>query len=339
MMKIGASMLGKSVACPDCGNRIEVPFESDPRAESLYLRMKHRSFGQTPPAPQSSAQSEPSIQQSSPKPKSRPSPPGQAQPPSSPEVSRAAIEQVDEWIEKLWADIPDSGAALEPRTPLPATDVDKKVKTSPATDSVLIRTLWNDPNALRLAAALLAIVFLVGVGSGFALRTLVVSGRSDGSPLPSPGKAIAVTGKLSFETPDEKPLPDADAVVIFLPIERIPIAPLNGSGLWLQDGTESAENEPSVIVQQIEELGGKCLRADAEGKFSFSVDAAGRYLGILISSHAVRSAETKWSAETDRNLRRFFREPAELFGNYRFRCEEYDLRKGETLSVQYNFSR
>jgi len=344
MMKIGASMLGKSVVCPDCGHRIEVPFASDSRAESLYLRMKHRPLRQEASTSPSSTQSEPSTQQSSPKPQIFSNLPDS--PPFSPktppgEVSQAVIEQVDEWIEKLWADVPDSGTAPEPhryQAPLPDTNAEHHAATAPAADSVLIRTLWNDPVALRLTTMLFAVVFLIGIGCGVVLRPLVLFERrtvANGAT----SENVAVNGKLSFETPDEKLMPDVDAVVIFLPVGKIPIAPLRGRSLRPQDGMEPVEKEPSDAVQQIEELGGKYVRADAEGKFSFSVDAAGRYLGVLISSHAVRPAEAKWNAETDRNLRRFFREPVELFGNYRFRCEEYDLRKGETLSVQYNFSR
>ena len=342
MMKIGASMLGKSVVCPDCRNRIEVPFQSDPRAETLYLRMKQHPPGQASPMPPSSAQSVLPTQQSSPKPQSRPSSPGPSPVPAPAEPSRAAIEQIDDWIEELWADIPDGGIVPESRrsrSPLRGEAADTATGPPPSGNSVSIRTLWGDPAARKLAVTLFAIVFVIGVGSGIVLRSLVVPGRSTGKDSAASANVVAVNGKLSFETPDDKLMSDADAVVIFLPIGNIPIVPFNGRGLRPQDGSEPVEDEPIEVVQQIEELGGRCIRADADGKFSFSVDAAGRYLGILISSHSIRPAETKWNAETDRNLRRFFREPAELVGNYRFLCEEYDLRKGETLSVQHNFSR
>ena len=340
-------MLGKSVVCPDCGNRIEVPFQSDPRAESLYLRMRHQSPSQpSSPIAQSSTQSATPTHQSSPKPQSHPNLPGSpATRPASPphiEASQTVIEQVDEWIEKLWADVPDSSAVPEPyRFPPLAQnmDVGKEAAPAPFVEPILIRALWNDPGALRLTAVLFAVVFLIGIGCGFVLRQIVVSERRATGNVAAPENVVFVNGKLFFETPDEKRMPDVDAAVIFLPLGKIPTSPFSGSGLRPRDGAEPAENEPSDIVLQIEELGGKYLRANAEGKFSFSVDVAGPYLCILISSHAIRPAGVSWNAETDRTLRRFFRDPIELLGNYRFRCEEYELRKGETLAVQYNFSR
>ena len=215
-------------------------------------------------------------------------------------------------------------------------DTDNASVSEQSADSVLIRALWRDPVALRLVVVLFAVVFLVGIGCGIVMRPLLFPGRG-GAGLPRSGNVVTVAGKLTFETPDERPLPDVDAVVIFLPTAGIPNVPLNGRGLRPQEGTESSE--PSDVIQQIEELGGKHIYTDAEGKFSLSVDVAGRYLGILISSHAIRPEEAKWNAETDRKLRRFFREPSELLGDYQFRCDEYELKKGETLSIQYNFSR
>ncbi len=354
MMKIGASMLGKSVVCPDCGNRIEVPFESDPRAETLYLRMKQRTSGTTSTPSESSTVSTPSIQQTSPKPQSRSDlPKPSSASPTSPtltDLSQIGSGQVDVWLESLWADIPDSGVVEDvQRYHDPSTRRTNKIseEETPPDRSNVDRTmpvLGSDSAWLPLAAAFLLVVFLVGVSCGFVLRPLIApdratAGNSGASGESGAGRNAAVNGKLSFETPEEKSMPDADAVVIFLPTARSPVVPLSGRGLRPQDGGETETADMLDSTQQIEELGGKCLRTDVDGKFSLTVDADGRYLGILISSHAIRPTDAKWNAETDRNLRRFFREPADLLGNYRFLCEEYELKKGETLSVQYNFSR
>ena len=342
MMKIGVSMIGKSVICPDCGNRTEVPFQSDSRAEALYLRMKQRGNRQEPSVSEYSAQVAQPAQQSPLEPQSRPGLTGLTSPPASVQplatLSQVEIDQVDAWIERLWTDIPDSdGIAETGRYHSPFRNDDNE-GTEPV-DSVLIRTLWHDSTALRLTVVLFVIVFLVGIGCGFAIRPLFFPGHSIAGYSGRSESVVAVSGKLTFETPDERLLPDADAVVIFLPIARIPNVPLNGRDLHPQGGTETTGIEPFDVIQQIEELGGKCLHTDAEGKFTFSVDTTGRYLGILISSHTIRPEETQWNAETDRKLRRFFREPSELVGDYQFRCDEYELNQGETLSIQHNFAR
>ena len=319
-------MLGKSVVCPDCGTRIEVPFQSDPRAETLYQRMKQSQSGQTVPHSEFSAHSEPPVQQSISKQKSRP---GLPDPTSTPSVK---IEQIDDWIEKLWTDIPDSDVVSDARryhAPLPNTG------SQPADETKSSPSVYGHPGFFRWVAAMFVAAFLIGIGCGIILRPFVASERSTVS---DSGQLAAVNGKLTFETPDERQMPDADAVVIFLPIANIPTIPFSGRGLRLQDGMETVA-EPSDVIQQITELGGKYVPVDIEGRFSFSVEKDGRYLGILISSHAIRPAEANWNLNTDKNLRRFFREPTELLGDYRFLCEEYELKRGETLSVQHNFSR
>ena len=338
MMKIGASMLGQSVVCPDCERRIEVPFESDPRAEAMYQRMKQRKTNPTAPKSEQSAPSEQLPQQSSPTPQTQPdlSKPIRTTALSIPELSPDEAEQIDEWIDRLWTDVPDASVLSETRhyrVPFQDENGARKVVPVPPIDSPLKRTLGGDP-VLRM---LLIVVFLLGIGSGFTLRSLVGFSRNVADN--SGSKGIAVQGKLTFETPDEKPMPDTDAVVIFLPIKSNVLFPINGRGLRPPDGAETSDEERFDAVQQIEELGGQYVRADTEGKFAFPLNASGRYLGILISSHAVRPPEVRWNAETEQSLRRFFREPSDLVGNYRFLCDEYELNAGETLSVQYNFSR
>ena len=335
MMKIGASMLGKSVVCPDCEMRIEVPFLSDPRAESLCRRMTQ--LGLPPTPSESSAQPAPLAQKSPPNPQSRSGVSSLS--PLSAELSRPEVERLDDWIERLWMDVPDSGVVSESRhDPVTLSNTNSEPVDEGKKVPLTIGRLGAAPAIPQPMAMFLAFVFLIGVVSGFLLRPLIVSDRNTVGA-ENTKQMATVIGKLTFETPDEKPMPDADAVVIFLPIARIPIVPFSGRTLRPHDGTEATVSEPSEAIQQIEELGGHYFRADAEGKFSFSVDTAGWYLGILISSHAVRSEEAKWNAETDRNLRRYFREPADLLGNYRFRCDEYELKQGEILSVQCNFSR
>ena len=335
-------MLGRSVVCPDCGNRTEVPFQSDPRAEALYLRMKESRHGQAPS--EHSTQLPSSAQQSSLTPQNRSglphSVPMQTTTPLPAKLSSVEIEQVDAWIERLWTDVPDSGVVAETghyRSPL-RNEADEVSVGEQSADSVFIRTLWHDPAALRLMVVAFTVVFLVGLGCGFTVQPLFFSGHSN-AQLARPDSAVTVQGKLTFETPDNVLKPDVDAVVIFLPITRTPIVHLNGRSLRPRDGTESMMSEPSDVIQQIEELGGKYVHTDAEGKFSFSVDAEDQYLGILISSHVIRPEDAKWNAEMDRKMRRFFREPAELMGDYQFRCDEYELKRGETLSVQHNFAR
>lgn len=60
IIKIGPQMFGKTVICPQCEKKVEVPFESDSKAEELYCflkgkkrekRGKNRKSPSPPPAP------------------------------------------------------------------------------------------------------------------------------------------------------------------------------------------------------------------------------------------------------------------------------------------------
>ncbi len=78
-------------------------------------------------------------------------------------------------------------------------------------------------------------------------------------------------------------------------------------------------------------------RTGAMGEFFLPLRKSGRFWVLMISSHAKRDEAEPIDNNTLVELRRFFRNPAELIGEYCFALEEYDFDRGnyvlkETLS-------
>ncbi len=346
MMKIGAQMVGKSVVCPDCGNRIEVPFASDPQAEALYRRMKEKKYGAAPQAEASTILNPTAPQATLSKPLARKQEAQQtpASQPAAPlaDLSKVDTEQVDEWLESLWTDLPEDGSTPEgPRYRAPLRDAGRQAAASEQAPSTLFEAgnrLWSNPKTRFSLVASFAVVFLLGTLFGYAVERILTTNHPaaiNSARKKEPAKNTVVAGELAFDTPDDRTLPDADALALFLRIDRIPNIPLRVKGLRVQDGVESPASD---IEQQIEELGGKIQHADASGKFSVTFEDPGRFLVILVSSHAVQPPDFVLKPDVDNKLRRFFRDPSELIGNFRFSCDEYELNGG-TVVLNRNFSR
>jgi len=297
-MKIGPQMFGRIVVCPQCGKRIEVPFESDPKAEALYYFMKQQRAGEkaTEQAVRKGPLTEP--------------------------------DEFDRWIDEFWMSVPDhhiEGNAVPPPWK-PAESEQAQSALAP---------LWNRQTRW-LFRLLLVVVFLLGCFGGFILHFLFVSGRAGGretSAVPETATSsqnIRVEGELSYRNSEGARMPDADAVVLFLPLDRIPAIPISSHGLVPNDVRFDPDGEAS---QQIKELGGVFQRTGADGSFAFPLRDEGRYLALTISSHLHRD-EQGLSPATIRDLQRFFRDPHELLGDYCYAREEYDVKPGTYLIRQ-----
>lgn len=329
MMKVGPQMFGRTVVCPQCGGRLEVPFQSDPKAEDLYRFMKQKraeeksaisaisvvdaAVGKTSVSRPASAKSEPRTTDL----------PFQRE-----KFEELEPDEVDRWIEEFWATIPENGDSAIRNVPVPKKRAERQHSESEGFIGSVedLAESYRNRSVRILFRLALAAVFVVGLFAGFALHVAVRdadrSARNTMQTEDFSDKAV-IRGELYYRGLDGRRIPDADAVVIFLPADRIPAVPISCTELG--PGGGMGENRDGMT--QIEELGGAFCRTGADGTFSQDFQRSGRYLALMISAH-VRRSGPELPPETLLDLQRFFSDPAVLLGEYRFVREEYEIGRG-----------
>lgn len=341
MMKIGPQMFGRTVACPQCGGQIKVPFESDPKAEELYRFMKTRRAEERV-TPQSSDSARESTDKASGRKDlpAKPRPSKAASPGAVPagktvpaggselrEIERLDTEEIDHWIEEFWATIPEDEAGRG-EMPVPTRPVmpDRPDRSTDPMDRHVSRSAF---------LVILSVALFLGFSAGLVAHYLFSGVRAETRDKERPvAQKILVSGKLFYRNVLGKRTPDADAVVLLLPQTRAPAFPVSTKGLRPNDEHFDPNGEN---VAKIEEFGGVFRRTGADGSFSASLPDQGRYLVLLISSHEKRD-DAELELETEEELRRFFRQPAELIGDYCYYLEEYDIGPGMSM-IRQTFSK
>ncbi|MDR0609073.1 MAG: hypothetical protein LBG58_03100 [Planctomycetaceae bacterium] len=358
MIQIGEQRAGQLVVCPQCGERLTVPAQSVAQAETLYQFLKQKRRAEKTgkkvhlPSLQKSTDS-PLPDQEREQIQERKQIQGQDQVRVQVQVQiqenrnretdeelNGSLEEfdpedMDRWIKEFWTtqpnenktatkNISDSAAAVPPTPVQPVVE-----NHETAAISIRQHETW------LLFRTWLFIVFLFGLVGGFGLCSFFTGIRKnisgmDGSAKPVLSSENFVAGKLYYRGFDGERIPDADAVVLLLPLDRIPTFPISGVGLRPGDNHSSSTEDS---VQQIKEIGGVFQRTDADGTFLIQYENKGRYLMLMISAHSKHS-DAEPDATTIRELKRFFRNPKELLGDYRFSREEYEFDQGKYLIRQ-----
>ncbi|MDR2116350.1 MAG: hypothetical protein LBP87_08210 [Planctomycetaceae bacterium] len=345
MIQIGAQRAGQIVVCPQCGERLTVPAQSVAQAETLYQFLKQKRLAEKNvkttgnlPLQQSTQQSaklsaQQSVQQSAKLPLSKTVPEKKYEEiDEEPNFSLEELdtEDVDRWIKEFWTTQSKENNVVTEQ-PHTAKPVSPPANTNNETAAMAIR----QHETWLLFRTWLIIVFLFGLVGGFSLCLFINSVRKNISENNNSAKPVlseenVVTGKLYYRGFDGERIPDADAVVMLLPLDRIPTFPISGSGLRPDDNHHPATEDS---IQQIKEIGGMFQRTDADGLFSIQYENKGRYLILMISSHTKRSDAVP-DAVTIRELKRFFRNPQELLSDYSSSHDEYELDQGKYIIRQ-----
>ena len=362
MMKIGSQMVGRIVVCPQCGAKLEVPTQSDPQAEALYQFMKKKRAQekaaqilgsvepkrQIPlPTAQPAPPPPPKAAVPTPPPTAKPKPsvptlptttqpvpkPVHQEPPPEESFEELEPDEVDLWIDEFWATVPETDGEFDPNS-IPHTLKHAPVD-GPTNDLESASAAVRYRQTVVLFRVWLSIVFLVGLIAGIYIHSVYADFRNRRTARVGTGEAVTesddrtVQGNLYYRGFDGRPMPDADAVVILLPLDRnAPAVPMSIEGLRPNDEMIA----PNVDgAQQITELGGHFLRTGADGAFSVSLKTPGRFLVLMISSHARRNDGMEPETAAIRELGRFFRTPEDLLGQYGFALEEYDFMQGKYM--------
>jgi hypothetical protein len=358
MIQIGAQMIGRNVVCPQCGNRLTVPPQSVPQAEALYQFLKQKRIAEKNNVAKSPQKTKPKPEKTEKQKTSVPISQPSSSPLSTSEKTVAPIsykkniqlepvqsendtdeqdasftdfeaDEIDHWIAEFWAMQPQpDNNSIETNWTISQSLPSKNETKSLDVAASNVQTQLT----LTLLRTWLIVVFLFGFVGGLCTYSFFAGVRKGTSGVVDTIKSElasenSITGKLYYRGFDGEQIPDADAVVLFLPLERIPTIPLSVEGIRPGDTQSDSIND---ATQQIDEIGGLFLRTGANGGFEIPYKKQGHYLALLISSHAKRS-EPELDLATRRKLQRFFRTPQNLIGDFQFICEEYEFEQGKYI--------
>jgi hypothetical protein len=325
-------MSDKTIVCPQCLKQLVIPDKSDPQAEQLYLYMKQKGNDKETTAPRRKK--------------------------SQQQTNAAAFEkdEVDKWIDEFWTTLPENNTRNKPailsnaqNKKLPQNNnannnanninnanaannatrknnTTKKQNENQTESQQLI--LRNDK--ILLVAILLT--FFLSFPAGFVLRGFFVAGNSHravNEGVDGNGNAIVkVEGKLSYKNEFGVKTPDADATILFIPVEAKTPTLISTKGLRADDGIFDPNNDN---IQRITELGGIVQRTGADGGFNFTLKSSGKYVAIMISSHAKRTNATQLPPEIINYLTKFFKNPTNLPADFRIEKDEYNINNGTQI--------
>lgn len=151
---------------------------------------------------------------------------------------------------------------------------------------------------------------------------------------PVPPATAVVHGRITYQSATGQALPDKNARILLLPVERQGTAKIAGSGFRI--GADQTD-------QQLLHAGAKVLRgsfalADENGHFQITPPAHGRF-GLLIASTYQSRPESIPIAENCRKfLASYFDRPDQIIGNVEYQYLELTLEPVQNLERNVEFS-
>ncbi|MDR0392345.1 MAG: hypothetical protein LBH59_10595 [Planctomycetaceae bacterium] len=300
LMKASHLTSGRTVVCPQCLKKIVVPHETDSKAEQLYLQMKKN--GGVNKTKNSTQQNE--------------------QPQTN--LSILDDDEFEQWMDDVRAFAPENNNIHnEPATFADKDNIVNNQTTSERKHEFILR---NDIYLFIVLLLVCCVSFVLGfVIRGFwsdAGNTVFLYNATEGS---TANPTIQIEGKLSYKNEFGVKVPDVDATILFIPLESRTTIPIPASGFRADEGTFDPNNDN---IQRIVELGGIVQRTGIDGGFKFSLKSKGKYVAIMISSHAKRTNATQLPPEVVNYLKKFFQNPIELISDFRVEKEEYNINTG-----------
>ncbi|QDT54989.1 hypothetical protein Pan44_30300 [Caulifigura coniformis] len=128
-------------------------------------------------------------------------------------------------------------------------------------------------------------------------------------PTPVAESVPALTGRITYITPDGESLPDAGARVLMFPEQR------QGSALMSVDGFAANADaaDQQLARESIKLSGGAYVLADARGRYGADLRSSGTYEILIISNYQSRPAGPV-PADLLKSLARYFDRPQQLIG-------------------------
>jgi hypothetical protein len=344
-LSIARRKIGTRVDCPICGGAVNVPEEDEAsvavamkRATTRKKKRKHEPPHEAPDAEwwnASDADERPLLDSEGP-----PGEPG------------AAATLVDSPPGSDSSDGHQADDAFQPVTPVPVRPAPSPPHAVPIAEAAPTgrytpsesrhtrpgRSHKAASNKITITRTTLfaqgALIALVGVAA-FVLGLL--SGRLAG-PITPGGQAamasIVVDGRIELVDAVGDRTGDLDAIVIALPVDRVPRQRLTAIGLGAIDPTPDPDNK---TLQSLIEAGGAYDRTRDDGGYSLVLPHAGDYRIVVISGNVDRPKGQGINPGARAELGRFFDDPDWLIGNRKYltRVEEC---KGPVTTLSFEFA-
>ena len=135
------------------------------------------------------------------------------------------------------------------------------------------------------------------------------------SPRAAGQKQHRIYGRMTFQTERGETWPDAESVVIAVPLAQRPADKIPITALRPDQPPPDAQH-PSV--QAIRKLGGDFQRTNHTGDYELTVPAVGEYFVLMISAHSPRSANEPPTTKEIVELSNYFKQPDALLGKNDF---------------------
>jgi hypothetical protein len=191
-------------------------------------------------------------------------------------------------------------------------------------DSRVLIARW----VLFAQGALIAIAAVGGFAAGYFFGRVIPNSPNGANHA---NAAVQIEGRVASGANNPTAAPDADSVVIALPMNAAPAERIGVDGLRPDDPTP-AENNSQVRI--IESLDGAYARVDEAGRFHFTA-APGNYLVLAISRHELRPPGDAPQPEDMVRLERFFSPAAALIGQAKYKIVEQRLSEHEPLEIDF----
>lgn len=180
---------------------------------------------------------------------------------------------------------------------------------------------------LLVQGVLLGVVALVAFALG-----LLVGGGFFAQPVAVAGQPCKVQGTVSYALRGAT-LPDAGAVIMFLPQTKDPGRRLAADGLRPDDPLGQA---PLAGAEELRNMGGAYARADEQGRFEVQLADPGTYFVLFLSGNARRQAGQDVQTQDLVKISRFVDGASDLLADSRYQFSTETVRGDRELSAVFD---
>lgn len=168
---------------------------------------------------------------------------------------------------------------------------------------------WNSTVPVTRGALYAIGGLIVGVGmAAFVLGWSMGTGMGQNPATQTPTRKPRIHGRLTYVTASGQTAPDAESVVLAVPVKERPDEKIAIDDLR----PDSPPENLNPTIQKIRSLGGDFARTNLTGDYELEVEFPGEYYLLLLSNHAARSSEPKTNEIVE--LGRYFRSADKLLG-------------------------
>jgi hypothetical protein len=207
----------------------------------------------------------------------------------------------------------DTSAPPAPRSDISSAAIDRRVAVP--------RYVLLAQGVLLGFVALAAFTLGLLVGASFFAQPVTVAGQP-----------CKVNGTISYASRTGN-VPDAGAVVIFLPQTKDPGRRVSAQGLRPEDPLPDA---PLAGAHELRDMGGAYTRADEHGRFEVQLAERGTYYVLVLSSHARRQAGQDVHTQDLVKINRFVENAADLLADSRYQFSTETVRGNRKFSAVFD---